>query len=36
MRWAYDGWKDEVAAHYGVLCFSENWKDILQWAHYAD
>src|SRR5579863_1779231 len=36
MRWAYDGWKREVAAHYGVLCFSEEWNDILQWAHYAD
>jgi hypothetical protein len=36
MRWAYDEWKAEVAAHYGVLCFSQKWNDILQWAHYAD
>jgi hypothetical protein len=36
MRWAYDAWKDEVSANYGVLCFSERWDDILQWSHYAD
>ena len=36
IRWAYDGWREDAAARWGVLCFSENWNDILQWAHYAD
>src|ERR1700735_183711 len=36
VRWAYDGWREECSARFGVLCFTENWKDILQWSHYAD
>lgn len=36
IRQAYDGWRGESSAHFGVLCFSERWNDILQWSHYAD
>lgn len=36
MREAYDGWREQVSARFGVLCFSERWNDILQWSHYAD
>lgn len=30
------GFKAEMAQRFGVLCFSENKSDVLQWAHYAD
>jgi hypothetical protein len=30
------GYKAEMARLYGVLCFSEDKADVLQWAHYAD
>src|SRR5271155_2361889 len=36
MREAYDGWRDQTSALFGVVCFTERWDDILQWAHYAD
>lgn len=36
MRWAYDAWREECSARFSVLCFTENWMDILQWSHYAD
>jgi hypothetical protein len=36
IREACDGWRDEASKLFGVLCFSERWDDILQWAHYAD
>ena len=28
--------KTDMAKRYGVLCFSEDKTDLLQWAHYAD
>jgi hypothetical protein len=31
-----EGYKAAVARRWGVLCFSEEKTDILQWAHYAD
>ncbi len=31
-----EGFKAEMARRYGVLCFSEDKTDVLQWAHYAD
>jgi hypothetical protein len=31
-----EGFKAEMARRYGVLCFSEDKADVLQWAHYAD
>jgi hypothetical protein len=36
LRLAYEGWREECSARFGVLCFSECWNDILQWSHYAD
>lgn len=32
----FEGFKAEMAQRYGVLCFSEDNADLLQWAHYAD
>jgi len=32
----FDGYKAEVARRWGVLCFSEDKSDVLQWSHYAD
>jgi hypothetical protein len=28
--------KDFMSSKYGILCFSENWKNPLLWSHYAD
>lgn len=28
--------KKEVAKNFGVNCFSKNWTNPVQWAHYAD
>lgn len=30
------GYLAEISRRFGVLCFSENKADLLQWAHYAD
>ncbi len=30
------GFKAEMAQRFGVLCFSEDKTDLLQWAHYAE
>ncbi len=39
----YDGirrkhkeWVEEMAARFGLICFSEDWKEPLMWAHYAN
>jgi hypothetical protein len=32
----FEGYKAEMARRFGVLCFSEEKTDVLQWAHYAD
>lgn len=32
----FEGYKAAVARRWGVLCFSEEKADVLQWAHYAD
>jgi len=32
----FEGYKATIARRFGVLCFSEEKVDILQWAHYAD
>ncbi len=32
----YEGYKSEMSRKFGVLCFSENKSDLLQWSHYAD
>ena len=28
--------KDQQSAKTGLLCFSESWKNSVQWSHYAD
>lgn len=28
--------KEEMAARAGLLCFSRNWRNPVQWSHYAD
>lgn len=28
--------KDEIHTAMGMLCFSKNWKNPVQWSHYAD
>jgi hypothetical protein len=32
----FEGYKATMARRFGVLCFSEDKADVLQWAHYAD
>jgi hypothetical protein len=33
---AFDLWIMEIAPRFGLLCFSQNWKAIPQWSHYAE
>jgi hypothetical protein len=33
---AFNLYKPKVAEKFGILCFSEKWKSILQWSHYAE
>jgi Protein of unknown function (DUF2971) len=33
---AFDLWIEAMAPRFGLLCFSESWKDVLQWSHYAE
>lgn len=35
-RRLFRGWKKDMAAEYGLICFSENWSNPVQWSHYAD
>lgn len=35
-RRAWDGWFKHMAGRYGILCFSEGWRNPVQWTHYAD
>jgi hypothetical protein len=32
----FEGFKAGIARQWGVLCFSEEKTDVLQWAHYAE
>jgi hypothetical protein len=36
LRAALRGYKKEMSAHYGVLCFSRHWHNPVLWSHYAD
>ena len=36
VRKAFKKLKLCLAEKYGLLCFSENWTNTVQWAHYAD
>ncbi|WP_394179564.1 DUF2971 domain-containing protein [Marinomonas posidonica] len=35
-RYAINKTKEDLNKGYGILCFSKNWKNPVQWAHYAD
>lgn len=36
VRRRYRQMKDGFAKFMGLLCFSENWRNPVQWSHYAD
>lgn len=35
LRCAFRVMKDELASKRGLLCFSRNWRNPVQWSHYA-
>ena len=35
-RRATESMKESFSNDHGILCFSENWRSLMQWAHYAD
>ena len=35
LRRAFRAMKDELASNRGLLCFSRNWHNPVQWSHYA-
>ncbi|MEP2830278.1 DUF2971 domain-containing protein [Parvibaculum sp.] len=35
LRRAFHVMKDQMASNRGILCFSRNWKNPVQWSHYA-
>ena len=35
-RHAMESMKESFSNDLGILCFSENWKSLVQWAHYAN
>ena len=36
VRWAFRRTKAELDKWAGLLCFSRDWKNPVQWTHYAD
>jgi hypothetical protein len=36
LRITLRGFKKEMSAHYGMLCFSRHWHNPVLWSHYAD
>lgn len=36
LRRAFRVMKEELSKNRGVLCFSRNWSNPVQWSHYAD
>lgn len=34
-RWAIGEWRRDLSARIGMLRFSANWKNPVQWTHYA-
>lgn len=36
LRRAFRVMKEELSRKHGVLCFSRNWSNPVQWSHYAD
>lgn len=35
LRRAFRAMKDQMAENRGILCFSRNWENPVQWSHYA-
>jgi hypothetical protein len=35
-RKQFKAWRAEIAARYGMVCFSRNWNNPVLWSHYAD
>ncbi len=35
-RAAWNSLKSDCHTKFGMLCFSQNWRNPLQWSHYAD
>ena len=35
-RRRFQALKDQLAINRGMLCFSRNWKNPVQWSHYAE
>ena len=35
-RQAVEGWRDQINASKGVICFSSTWENPVLWGHYAD
>lgn len=35
LRHAFRKMKDQLATDHGLLCFSRNWHNPVQWSHYA-
>ena len=33
---AMESMKASISEDYGILCFCDNWKSLVQWAHYGD
>ena len=36
LRKSMHGWKKRIGLTTGMLCFSENWANPVQWSHYTD
>jgi hypothetical protein len=36
VRRQYQSLKDGLAKYMGLLCFSDNWRNPMQWSHYAE
>jgi hypothetical protein len=35
VRQRFRAWRAQMDQHYGMLCFSRNWRNPVQWSHYA-
>lgn len=36
LRESMHKWKAHMGGKYGILCFSKDWKNPVQWSHYSD
>lgn len=36
LRRAFRAMKDQLASNHGLLCFSRDWHNPVQWSHYAE